>query len=152
MVIGEVDQKWMRHALALAIRAESMGEVPVGAVIVKQEVCIGEGWNRPIAASDPTAHAEIVALRAAGQILGNYRLTGTSLYVTLEPCMMCIGAMVHARVQRLVFGANDPKRGAVCSAMDLSAMDFVNHRLEWEGGVLADECAILLKNFFSQRR
>ena len=151
-MIGEVDQKWMRHALALAMRAESMGEVPVGAVIVKQDVCIGEGWNRPIAASDPTAHAEIVALRAAGQILGNYRLTGTSLYVTLEPCMMCIGAMVHARVQRLVFGANDPKRGAVCSAMDLSAMDFVNHRLEWEGGVLADECAILLKNFFSQRR
>ncbi len=146
------DEKWMSHALALAKRAEAQGEVPVGAVVVKENVCIGEGWNRPIATSDPTAHAEIVALRAAGQILGNYRLTGTSLYVTLEPCIMCIGAMVHARVQRLVFGASDPKRGAVCSAMDLSAMDFVNHRLIWDGGVLADDCSIMLKNFFSQRR
>lgn len=142
----------MRHALALAMRAEAMGEVPVGAVVVKQEVCIGEGWNRPIAASDPTAHAEIVALRAAGKVLGNYRLTGASMYVTLEPCMMCIGAVVHARMQRLVFGACDPKRGAVCSAMDLSTMDSVNHRLDWDGGVLTDECSMLLKNFFFQRR
>jgi len=150
--MSAIDQEWMRHALALAMRAEALGEVPVGAIVVKENVCIGEGWNRPIAASDPTAHAEIVALREAGQILGNYRLTGTSLYVTLEPCMMCIGAMVHARVQRLVFGASDFKRGAVCSAMDLSAMDFVNHRLEWDGGVLADDCAILLQNFFSRKR
>src|SRR5437763_11804046 len=118
---GSSDERFMRHALALARRAADDGEVPVGAVVVKDDEVIGEGWNHPIKAHDPSAHAEMIALRAAAQRIGNYRLTGTTLYVTLEPCVMCAGAIVHARVQRLVFGATDPKAGAVASVYDVIA-------------------------------
>jgi tRNA(adenine34) deaminase len=143
---------WMQHALALARRAEALGEVPVGAVVVRDGVVLGEGWNRPITDHDPTAHAEIVALRAAAQAAGNYRLPGSTLYVTLEPCLMCTGAMVHARVERLVFGAYDAKRGAAGSQFDAFTAPGLNHRVEVTGGVLAEECAALLQAFFRQRR
>lgn len=146
------DEAWMRHAFRLAQRAEAMGEVPVGALIVKDEVCIAEGWNRPIAFHDPSAHAEMLAIREAGKVLKNYRLTGTTLYVTLEPCVMCMGAIIHARVERLVFAVEDPKRGAVCSAMNLSEAPFLNHRVAWRCGVLKDECSGILKDFFRARR
>lgn len=142
----------MRHALRLAQRAEQQGEVPVGAVLIHQEQCIAEGWNQPIQTHDPSAHAEIVALRRGGAALGNYRLIDTTLYVTLEPCVMCMGALAHARVKRLVFGAFDPKRGAVCHALQLSEASFLNHRLEWTGGVLAESCSALLIDFFKARR
>ncbi len=142
----------MRHALALAERANSMGEVPVGAVLVKNDALIAEGWNCPIGTNDPTAHAEIMALRAAGVRLGNYRLVDTVLYVTLEPCVMCMGAIVHARVKRLVFGAPDPKRGAVCNALQLADTEFLNHKVEYRGGVLEEDCGHLLRRFFQERR
>ncbi len=142
----------MRHAVRLAQRAETLGEVPVGAVLVKDGHCIAEGWNSPIASHDPTAHAEINVLREAGKRTENYRLVHTTLYVTLEPCVMCMGAIAHARVKRLVFGAFDPKRGAVCNALNLADADFLNHKIDWQGGVLADECGELLKNFFQARR
>ncbi len=142
----------MRHALRLAQRAESAGEVPVGAVLVKNDQCIAEGWNSPIVNHDPTAHAEIVALREAGKKIRNYRLVDTTLYVTLEPCVMCMGAIVHARVNRLVFGAFDPKRGAVDSVLTLADAKFLNHSVSWQGGVLADECSEVLKSFFQARR
>jgi len=148
----ENDVRWMRDALQLAQKAEAEGEVPVGAVIVKDGAIIGRGWNHPISAHDPTAHAEIVALRTAAQAVGNYRLTGTTLYVTLEPCAMCMGAMVHARVQQLVFGAADPRTGAAGSVFNLAQTDVLNHRLDVTGGVLADECGQLLKEFFASRR
>lgn len=146
------DEYWMGRAIELALRAEHGGEVPIGALVVKDGICIGEGWNRPITTSDPTAHAEIVALRAAAGALGNYRLVDTTLYVTLEPCAMCVGAIVHARVQRVVFGAADPKRGAVCSALSLADAEFFNHRVEWTGGVLDETCGGLLREFFLRRR
>ncbi|MFP5506649.1 MAG: tRNA adenosine(34) deaminase TadA [Gammaproteobacteria bacterium] len=146
------DRHWMQHALALAARAEAMGEVPVGAVVVRDGAVLGEGWNRPIADHDPTAHAEIVALRAAARAAGNYRLPGSTLYVTLEPCLMCTGAMVHARVERLVFGAFDAKRGAAGSQFDAFAAPGLNHRVAVAGGVLAEECAAALQAFFRQRR
>ena len=146
------DEKWMQEALLLARQAEAAGEVPVGAVLVKDGLLLGSGWNQPIGAHDPTAHAEVMALRAAAQALGNYRVTGTTLYVTLEPCAMCAGAMVHARVARLVYGAADPKTGAAGSVFDLTRTDKLNHRLEVEGGVLAEECGGLLKDFFAKRR
>ena len=146
------DIHWMQHALALARRAEANGEVPVGAVVVREGQLLGEGWNRPISDSDPTAHAEIVALRAAARAVGNYRLPGAMLYVTLEPCLMCAGAMVHARVERLVFGAGDPKRGAAGGLFDAFEMPGLNHRVAVEGGVLAAECADLLQAFFRRRR
>lgn len=152
MGIAADDEQWMRAALTLARRAEVAGEVPVGAVLVKDGVPLGSGWNQPIGAHDPTAHAEIMALRAAAQAVGNYRLPGTTLYVTLEPCAMCTGALVHARVARLVYGAADPKTGAAGSVFDLARTDTLNHRLEVEGGVLAEECGGLLKAFFSARR
>jgi len=142
----------MRRALELARRAEESGEVPVGAVLVKGGEAVAEGWNCPVSTNDPTAHAEIVALRAGGLALGNYRLVDTTLYVTLEPCAMCMTAIVHARVQRLVFGAYDPKRGAVCNALQLAGAEFLNHKVEWAGGVLEEECAALLKGFFRRRR
>lgn len=142
----------MRHALALAGRAGDTGEVPVGAVLVKDDALIAEGWNCPIGANDPTAHAEIMALRAASVRLGNYRLVDTVLYVTLEPCVMCMGAIVHARVKRLVFGASDPKRGAVCSALQLADAEFLNHKVEYRGGVLEEDCGSLLRRFFQERR
>lgn len=142
----------MRHAIRLAQRAEQQGEVPVGAVIVKDDRCVAEGWNIPITSHDPTAHAEIVALRSAGIQVANYRLTDATLYVTLEPCVMCIGAMSHARIKRLVFGAYDPKRGAVCNALCLTDASFLNHRISWDGGVLETECSEMLRDFFKARR
>lgn len=148
----EQDQTWMRHALRLAHRAEALGEVPIGAVLVKDDICLAEGWNSPIASNDPTAHAEINTLREAGKILTNYRLVDTTLYVTLEPCVMCMGAIVHARIKRLVFGAYDPKRGAVCHALTLANAEFLNHAVLWQGGVLETECSGLLKDFFRQKR
>lgn len=146
------DAAWMRRALELARRAAEEGEVPVGAVLVRDGLVIGEGWNRPITSNDPTAHAEIMALRAAGQQIGNYRLVDTTLYVTLEPCLMCVGAIVHARVGRLVFGAWDPKTGAVASVFNVLDSAHLNHRVAWSGGLLAEECGLLLKEFFQMRR
>jgi tRNA(adenine34) deaminase len=134
------DENFMRRALELARHAQEEGEVPVGAVVVLEGKIIGEGWNRPIAASDPTAHAEIQAMRAASQAMKNYRLTGASLYVTLEPCDMCIGAMFHARISRVVFGATDPKKQVLKNSLQLA------------GGVLAQECGALLSKFFASRR
>jgi tRNA(adenine34) deaminase len=144
----------MRRALELAQSAEGAGEVPVGAVLVASDGQImGEGWNRPIGAHDPTAHAEIVALRAAANAAGNYRLPGTTLYVTLEPCPMCAGAIVHARVERVVFGAVDPRSGAAGSTFDLLPSDErFNHYTRCEGGVLAQESADMLRRFFRARR
>jgi tRNA(adenine34) deaminase len=146
------DEAWMRYAIRLAQRAEQQGEVPVGAIVVKNDRCIAEGWNIPISSHDPTAHAEVVAMRGAGAVMENYRLTDATLYVTLEPCVMCIGAMSHARIKRLVFGAYDPKRGAVCNALSLTDADFLNHRISWDGGVLETECSELLRDFFKARR
>ncbi|MCX7095432.1 MAG: tRNA adenosine(34) deaminase TadA [Methylobacter sp.] len=146
------DEAWMRYAIRLAQRAERQGEVPVGAVVVKDERCIAEGWNIPISSHDPTAHAEVVALRGAGIQVENYRLNDATLYVTLEPCVMCIGAMSHARIKRLVFGAYDPKRGAVCNALSLTDASFLNHRISWDGGVLEAECSEMLRDFFKARR
>ena len=146
------DSAWMRAALELAQQAQQAGEVPVGAVVVKGDTVIGRGWNHPIGSRDPTAHAEIVALRDAAQALGNYRLADTTLYVTLEPCAMCAGAMVHARVQRLVFGAADPRAGAAGSVFDIVRAPPLNHQLQVTGGALAEECGVLLKQFFAGRR
>ena len=146
------DETWMLRALELARQAEQAGEVPVGAVLVKDAACIAEGWNCPVSTNDPTAHAEIITLRAGGLALSNYRLIDTTLYVTLEPCAMCMTAIVHARVKRLVFGAQDPKRGAVCSALQLANTDFLNHKVEWTRGVLEDECSQLLLDFFRRKR
>jgi len=149
---SDEDAQWMRHAMDLAARAELAGEVPVGAVLVRQGEILGEGCNGPIGSSDPTAHAEIAALRAAAAREGNYRLPGTTLYVTLEPCPMCVGAMIHARVARLVFGASDPKTGAAGGALDLIGDPSHNHRIEVTGGVLQAECAERLRAFFRARR
>ncbi|MGV8931504.1 MAG: tRNA adenosine(34) deaminase TadA [Luteimonas sp.] len=148
------DEHWMRHALALAERAERQDdEIPVGAVLVSAEgVAIGEGWNRNIVEHDPTAHAEIVALRAAGRQLGNHRLLGCSVYVTLEPCAMCAMAMVHARVARVVYAASDLKTGAAGSVFDLIADPRHNHRVEVSGGLLADEAGKRLSNYFRRKR
>lgn len=146
------DIRWMEYALELAARGAQEGEVPVGAVLVRDGEIIGEGWNRPIASHDPSAHAEIVALRQAGHRLGNYRLTGSTLYVTLEPCLMCAGAMIHARVKRLVFGAYDPKRGAVNSTAHAFDTQGLNHRVAFTGGVLEQACSERLQAFFRARR
>jgi len=146
------DKKWIRHALALAKHGQTQNEVPVGAVVVLGDEIIGEGWNHPIAMHDPSAHAEIVALRQAGHKLSNYRLLDAVLYVTLEPCVMCVGAMVHARIKRLVFGAFDPKAGAVKSTATLLDSPHFNHKVAWHGGLLADECAALLQDFFAAKR
>jgi tRNA(adenine34) deaminase len=150
MALTDVD--YMTRALELARVAEAAGEVPVGALIVRDGFVVAEGWNRPIRSNDPTAHAEIVALRAAGQALGTYRLTGTTLYVTLEPCAMCASAIVHARVQRLVFAAIDPRAGAAGSVFNIVQHPSLNHRVECTGGVLAEECGALLRGFFMARR
>jgi tRNA(adenine34) deaminase len=146
------DEDFMRHALGLARRAQEQGEVPVGAVVVLEERIIGEGWNRPISASDPSAHAEIQAMRAAASARKNYRLVGATLYVTLEPCAMCVGAMFHARVRRVVFGAADPKTGAAGSTVNLFEEKRLNHHALVQGGVLAQECGALLSDFFASRR
>lgn len=146
------DESLMREALALAEDAARAGEVPVGAVVVRRGEIVGRGWNRPIGASDPTAHAEIVAMREAAAKLGNYRLVGCELFVTLEPCAMCVGAMLHARLARVVYGAPDPKTGACGGAVALSAETKLNHHTAFEGGLLAADCGALLRRFFAGRR
>jgi len=149
---SERDEQWMREALALAQAAQARGEVPVGAAIVKDGVLVGRGGNAPVAGNDPTAHAEIAALRDAGRTLGNYRLPGCELYVTIEPCAMCAGAILHARIARVVFGARDPKTGACGSVVDLFAEPRLNHHATVTGGVLGAECGLLLSAFFNARR
>lgn len=147
------DQRFMRRALELARQAEAAGEVPVGAVLVREGEIVGEGFNQPIGRHDATAHAEIMALRDAGERVGNYRLPGTTLYVTLEPCPMCAGAIVHARVARVVYAASDPRSGAAGSVFDLLPSDQrFNHRTACQGGLLAEESASLLRDFFRARR
>jgi tRNA(adenine34) deaminase len=149
---GANDVDFMRVALEQAREALRLGEVPVGAVVVQNESIIASGANRPIAARDPTAHAEIEAVRAAARILDTYRLTDTTLYVTLEPCPMCAAALVYARVRRVVFGAFDPRAGGAGSAIDIFRLEGLNHRVDVFGGVLAEECGALLQGFFAQRR
>ena len=146
------DVDFMRMALEQAAAAQDQGEVPVGAVLVRNDEVIATGANHPIASHDPTAHAEIAALRAGGQALGSYRLTDTTLYVTLEPCVMCASAIVHARVRRLVFGAWDPRAGAAGSIVDVFALDGLNHRVDVFGGVLMEECSAQLTRFFDDKR
>lgn len=146
------DEYWMRHALNLATQAEQAGEVPVGAVLVLNDDILGEGFNRPITNNDPTAHAEMVALRHAAERLKNYRLPETTLYVTLEPCLMCAGALIHARIKKVVYGAYDQKAGAVVSKAQLLDHTFINHQVEHRGGILADQCAHQLSAFFRARR
>lgn len=150
--MSDVDLKWMRHAIELAKRGAGQDEVPVGAVIVQDDKVIGEGWNQPIGQHDPSAHAEIVALRAAGQAAKNYRLLDTTLYVTLEPCVMCAGAIIHARVGRVVYGASDTKAGAAGSVVNIFAEEKLNHHVQIEGGLLAEECGELLSRFFKNKR
>lgn len=146
------DAVYMRQALDQARNAWALGEVPVGAVVVKDGAVVATGFNQPIGTHDPTAHAEIIALRAAAAILGNYRLPGCELFVTLEPCAMCSGAMLHARLARVVYGASDPKTGACGSIVNLFEQDRLNHHTELVGGVLAEECGALLREFFAERR
>lgn len=142
----------MARALELARQAEQEGEVPVGAVIVRDDEIIAEGWNRPIAANDPTAHAEINALRAAAERLGNYRIPDAELYVTLEPCVMCAGAVIHARLARVVYGAADPRTGAAGSVFDILGTDRLNHRVAVAGGIMEQQCAAVLQEFFRSKR
>jgi tRNA(adenine34) deaminase len=149
---AKADEPWMEEALRLAQRSAAADEVPVGAVIVCQGVIVGRGWNRTIAACDPTAHAEIIALREAATHVGNYRLADCDLYVTLEPCAMCAGALVHARIRRLVYGAADPKAGAAGSALSVVNHPALNHHLEIKAGVLAGRCMEMLQTFFRQHR
>lgn len=148
----EIDEYWMRYALALASNAEAQGEVPVGAVLVRDNEVLGKGWNQSITLCDPSAHAEMLAMRMAGIKAQNYRLPNTTLYVTLEPCAMCAGAMIHARIQRVVFGAYDPKTGAAGSMFSLLNDERHNHQIEVVGGVLKEECAENLRTFFRKRR
>ncbi len=146
------DQHFMREALALAAQGAAMGEVPVGAVLVQNGEIVGRGFNCPISGSDPSAHAEMVAIRDAAQAVSNYRLPGSTLYVTLEPCSMCAGLIVHSRVNRVVFGALEPKAGVAQSQGQFFTQGFLNHRVLIEGGVLADECGAILSEFFKARR
>lgn len=146
------DEYWMRHALTLAEKAESLGEVPVGAVIVKNNEVLAEGWNQPILSNDASAHAEIMALRAAGEILNNYRIIDADLFVTLEPCSMCVGALIHARIKRVVFAASEPRTGALGGAFNLLESNDHNHIFEYESGLLADESRELIQAFFKRRR
>ncbi len=146
------DADYMHHALELASMALDAGEVPVGAVVVKDGEIIGRGFNAPISRHDPSAHAEMMALRDAAQNIGNYRLVGCELFVTLEPCLMCVGAMFHARIGRVVFGASDPKTGAAGSVFNLFTETRLNHHARIHGGVLAEECGLMLSNFFAMRR
>ncbi|MCV2885535.1 tRNA adenosine(34) deaminase TadA [Aestuariibacter sp. AA17] len=143
---------WMRHALTLADKAEALGEIPVGAVLVRDNQVIGEGWNQSIRLNDPSAHAEMMAIRAAGKHIENYRLVNTTLYVTLEPCPMCAGLLVHSRITNLVFGASDLKTGATGSVMDLARHDRLNHQVNVISGVLGEECGARLSAFFKRRR
>lgn len=146
------DEQWMRRALALAREAERHGEVPVGAVLVRDNEILAEGYNQPISGCDPTAHAEVVALRKAAQKIQNYRLVDTTLYVTVEPCSMCAGSLIHARVKRLVFGTIEPRAGVIESQLSLLSQPFFNHRIEVVGGVLAQECGTLISDFFARKR
>ncbi len=148
----EQDIRFMREALAQAQLAEAAGEVPVGAVVVKDGEIVGRGYNAPISSHDPSAHAEMMAMRDAARHLGNYRLVGCELYVTLEPCVMCVGAMFHARIARVVYGAHDPKTGAAGSVLNLFTSTQLNHHARIEGGVLAEECGKVLSDFFAMRR
>lgn len=150
--MSDSDAQWMEQALQRARRAAALGEVPVGAIVVLDGQIIGEGWNQPLDDHDPTAHAEVRALRDAARRVGNYRLTGASLYVTLEPCLMCSGAMLHARVARIVYGAADPKTGVAGSVMNIFANRQLNHHAQVYGGVLAEQCAAELQAFFANRR
>ena len=150
--MSKTHEKWMKLALEQARLAQAMSEVPVGAVLVQDDQLIASAHNQPISSNDPTAHAEIQLLRAAGKTLNNYRLPNTTLYVTLEPCTMCLGAMIHARVSRIVFGAYDQKTGVCGSCTDLSTSQCFNHSIEIEGGVLANDCKQLLQEFFKKRR
>lgn len=147
-----LDEQWMAQAMQLADRAEAEGEVPIGAVVVYNNEIIGRGWNRSITTHDPTAHAEIMALREAGQFLENYRIGNASLYVTLEPCVMCAGAMLHSRIEHLIMGASDPKTGATGSVLNILSGDHVFHQVLVTKGVMADECAEQLRAFFKRRR
>lgn len=142
----------MTRALELAAQASAAGEVPVGALLVKEGQIVGEGYNQPISGCDPTAHAEVVALRNAAENLGNYRLTGCDLYVTIEPCTMCVGAMIHARVRRIVFGAREPRAGALVSQLQLLDSNHYNHSIDWQGGVLEQDCSHLISEFFRRKR
>ena len=146
------DEKWMRHALTLAEKAQQQDEVPVGAVIVHENNLIGEGWNQPISSNDPTAHAEIQAIRAACSNNNNYRLPNTTLYVTLEPCLMCTGAIIHSRIARLVFAAKEPKTGAIVSGFDVLNNNRLNHHVQCEHGLLSEQSSQLLRQFFKARR
>ena len=146
------DEKWMSFALEQARKAEKEGEVPVGAILVKDDFIIARAHNKPISSNDPTAHAEIQLLRAAGEELKNYRLPGTTLYVTLEPCAMCLGAIMHARIERVVFGAHDPKTGVCGSSQNFMEASCFNHKIDLASGVLENESKQLLKNFFKSRR
>ncbi len=148
----EQDHNWMQQALLLAKQAAAANEVPVGAIIVSGNQVIGTGFNQPISTHDPSAHAEIIALRDAAKRIQNYRLIGATMYVTLEPCIMCAGAMVHARIKRLVYGAPDPKTGAISSQARMLDLPFLNHVVNYEGGLMADKCGLLLKEFFQGRR
>lgn len=152
MAFTEQDNVWMQQAIQLAENAAANQEVPVGAVLVLDNKIIGTGSNRPITNCDPSAHAEIIALRAAAQHINNYRLLNSTLYVTLEPCVMCVGAIIHARVQRVIFGAFDPKAGAAQSVFELGNTRQLNHYVEYQGGLLAEQCGALLSNFFRARR
>ena len=146
------DEFYMARALELAAEAGAADEVPVGALVVQGDTVIGEGYNQPISGCDPTAHAEIVALRQAAATLGNYRLTGCDLYVTIEPCTMCVGAMIHARIQRICFGAKEPRAGALTSQLQLMDKSHFNHSIEWQGQVLEQQCRELISEFFRRKR
>lgn len=149
---AQLDRQFMQEAIEQAKLAANAGEVPVGAVLVRDGQIISRGFNQPIANSDPSAHAEMIAMRAAAETEGNYRLPGTTLYVTLEPCTMCAGAMLHARIDRVVFGAQDPKTGAAGSVLNVFSEKQINHQTQVEGGILGEECGQLLRKFFKERR
>jgi tRNA(adenine34) deaminase len=149
---GQDHEYWMQRALELADRAAALDEVPVGAVVVRDGELLGEGWNQVVSAADPTAHAEIVALRAAAKLVGNYRLPGATLFATLEPCTMCAGAMIHARIAQLVFAAAEPRAGVACSRCQLLDEPWYNNRVSWQGGVLAEASGARLQAFFRARR
>ena len=148
----ENDEYWMQRAIALAEQADTFNEVPVGAVIVRDGALLGEGFNQPISSCDPSAHAEILALRQAALAADNYRLPGATLYVTIEPCAMCAGAIIHSRIERVVFAATEPKAGAVCSHLQLFDQAQMNHRVQWQGGILANEATTVMQAFFNRRR
>jgi tRNA(adenine34) deaminase len=149
---AQLDRQFMQEAIEQAKLAANAGEVPVGAVLVRDGQIVSRGFNQPIGNSDPSAHAEMIAMRAAAETAGNYRLPGTTLYVTLEPCTMCAGAMLHARIERVVFGAQDPKTGAAGSVLNVFSEKQINHQTQVEGGILGEECGQLLRKFFKERR